>query len=110
MSDFTLYMAQRLSALILAPLVVGHLALMIYAVQGGLTAGEILSRTQDSFGWGLFYATFAIAVAVHASCGLRVILREVTGLGGRMLDLAAIVVFGALLGLGLRATCAVTLA
>jgi hypothetical protein len=46
MLDFRLYMAQRLSALIMAPLVIGHLAVMIYAVQGGLSAGEILGRTQ----------------------------------------------------------------
>ena len=34
-------MAQRLSALIMAPLVLTHLGLMIYAVRGGLSAAEI---------------------------------------------------------------------
>ena len=39
MLDLRLYMAQRLSALVMAPLVIGHIAVMIYAVQGGLSAG-----------------------------------------------------------------------
>ena len=46
MLDIRLYMAQRLSALIMVPLVIGHIAVMIYAVQGGLTVNEILGRTQ----------------------------------------------------------------
>ena len=50
-----LYILQRLTALIMAPLVLGHLALMIYAVQGGLSASEILGRTQGSVFWAIFY-------------------------------------------------------
>ena len=46
--EFRLYLLQRLSALIMAPLVIGHIAVMIYAIQGGLTAAEILGRTQGS--------------------------------------------------------------
>ena len=46
MLNLHLYMAQRLTALIMAPLTIGHLAVMIYAVQGGLNVAEILSRTQ----------------------------------------------------------------
>ena len=46
MLELRLYMAQRITALIMAPLVIGHIAVMIYAVQGGLSAGEILGRTQ----------------------------------------------------------------
>ena len=34
-----LYILQRLTAFIMAPLVLGHLALMIYAVQGGERVG-----------------------------------------------------------------------
>ena len=54
MLDIRLYMAQRLSALIMVPLVIGHIAVMIYAVQGGLTVNEILGRTQGSFAWFYF--------------------------------------------------------
>ena len=58
MLDIRLYMAQRLSALIMVPLVIGHIAVMIYAVQGGLTVNEILGRTHGSFAWFLFYGSF----------------------------------------------------
>ena len=68
--EFRLYMLQRLSALILAPLVLCHLVLIIYAFRGGLTAAEILSRTQGSLAWAIFYGLFVLAVAVHASIGL----------------------------------------
>ena len=74
MLDIRLYMAQRLSALIMVPLVIGHIAVMIYAVQGGLTVNEILGRTQGSFAWFLFYGSFVVAVSVHGAIGLRVIL------------------------------------
>ena len=56
MLNLHLYMAQRLTALIMAPLTIGHLAVMIYAVQGGLNVAEILARTQGSLAWFLFYA------------------------------------------------------
>ena len=55
MLDLRLYMLQRVTALLMAPLVLGHLAVMIYAVQGGLTTAEILGRTQGSVAWFLFY-------------------------------------------------------
>ena len=63
--DVRLYLAQRISAMIMAPLVFVHLGMMIYAIQGGLSAGEILGRTQGSVFWGLFYGLFVVA----ASCG-----------------------------------------
>ena len=43
-----LYLLQRLSAMIMVPLVFGHLGMIIYAVQGGLSTAEILSRTQGN--------------------------------------------------------------
>ena len=108
MSEMTLYMAQRLSALVLAPLVIGHLSVMIYAVQGGLTAEEILARTQGSLGWGLFYGVFVLAVSVHAAIGLRVIVREVLGVHGITLDGFAAAAFFGLLVTGIYAVVAVT--
>ena len=41
MLDLRLYMLQRLTALVMAPLVLGHLAVMIYAIQGGLDADSV---------------------------------------------------------------------
>ena len=43
-----LFLAQRLSAAVLALAVVVHLATILYAVRGGLTAGEILARTHGN--------------------------------------------------------------
>ena len=40
-----LWAAQRLSAAVLALCVLVHLATLIYAVRGGLSAAEILGRT-----------------------------------------------------------------
>ncbi len=106
--EFRLYMLQRLSALILVPLVIGHLAVMIYAVQGGLTAAEILGRTQGSMAWTLFYGLFVLAVSVHAAIGLRVVFSEVLKLQGLVLNLLSFLIFAGLLGMGTRAVYAVT--
>ena len=85
MLDVRLYLLQRLSAMVMAPLVLVHIAVMIYAVQDGLSATEILSRTQGSLLWALFYGSFVLAVSVHAAIGLRVIVFEVARLKGRAL-------------------------
>jgi len=102
-----LFLAQRLSAMALAPLVLVHLGLVLMAVRGGLTAAEILGRTQGSVGWGLFYGLFVLAVAVHAPIGLRNILREMTGLPRGAVDGLALAFGLLLLALGLRAVWAV---
>jgi len=41
MLTLRLYMVQRITALLMAPFVLGHLAVMIFAIQGGLSAAEI---------------------------------------------------------------------
>ena len=109
MLDLRLYMAQRLSALVMVPLVLGHIAVMIYAIQGGLSTAEILGRTQGSLLWFLFYGVFVVAVAVHAAIGLRVIAHEWGGLRGRVLEALMWAVGAGLLVLGARAVLAVTL-
>ena len=109
MLGVTLYMAQRFSALIMAPLVMGHVAVMIYAVQGGLSAAEILGRTQGSLAWGLFYGLFVIAVSVHAAIGLRVVLFETVRLRGGILDGVTWAIFLGSLVMGGRAVWAVTM-
>ncbi len=108
MLDLRLYLLQRLSALVMAPLVIGHIAVMIYAVQGGLSAAEILGRTQGSLGWALFYGTFVLAASVHGAIGLRVIAHEWLGLKGPALGALGWGVFLGLLVLGARAVWAVT--
>jgi len=110
MLNLHLYMAQRLTALIMAPLVIGHLAVMIYAVQGGLSVAEILARTQGSLAWFLFYGSFVLAVSIHAAVGMRVIMFEWLGIKGTLLSLISWGVCLLLLMLGGRAVWAVTFA
>lgn len=107
MSEFQLYVAQRLSAAVLAPLVLLHLGVMIYAIQGGLTADEILARTRGSLLWGGIYGVFVAAAAVHAATGMRNILREWGRLRDPWLGFASWGFFAALGVAGLRAVGAV---
>lgn len=109
MTAFHLYMAQRISALVMAPFVLVHLGVMIYAIRGGLSAGEILGRTQGSVAWFLFYGLFVLAVSVHAAIGLRTILAEWAGIRGTALAAAAWAIGLGLLALGARSVWAVTL-
>jgi fumarate reductase subunit C len=102
-----LFVLQRLSAMLLAPLVLVHLGLILYAVRGGLTAEEILARTEGSIGWALFYAVFVLAAGVHAPIGVRNVLREWAGWRSRSLDVAMLILAAALLATGLRAVWAV---
>lgn len=110
MLDLRLYMLQRITALLMAPLVLGHLAVMIYAIQGGLSAAEILGRTQGSVLWFLFYGTFVLAVSIHGAIGLRTIAFEWAGISGRSLEVLMWVIGLGLFALGARAVWAVTFA
>ena len=93
--------------MVLVPLVLAHLALILWAIEGGLTAAEILGRTQGSLGWAVFYGLFVVASALHGAIGLRNILIEWGGVRRAAAGRAALVV-AALLGLlGLRAVWAV---
>ena len=104
------WVAQRLSAAVLAFCVAVHLATIIYAVRGGLSAAEILSRTRGHAGWAAFYAVFVLAASLHAAIGLRTIVAEWLGWRGRGGTIAAHLVALALAILGLRAVAAVVMA
>ena len=67
---------QRMSAMVLALCVLVHLVTIIYAVRGGLTAGEILARTRGSWLFGAFYIVFLAACAVHVPIGMAAIFEE----------------------------------
>jgi fumarate reductase subunit C len=98
---------QRLSALVLAPLIAVHLIVILYATRGGLTAAEILARTEGSLAWALFYGLFVACVTIHAPIGMRTILREWTPLPPRLIDILMAVFAAVLAWLGLRAVVAV---
>lgn len=105
-----LFLLQRASAGVLALAVTVHLATIVYAVRGGLTAGEILERTQGNAAYLAFYLVFVAAVAVHAPIGLRNVLREWVGWRGRGCDAALALFALVLFALGLRAVAALYLA
>ena len=104
-----LWLAQRATAAILALCVFVHLATMIYAVRGGLTAAQILSRTHGNFLWGTFYSVFVLAAAVHGAIGLRTVAAEWLSFRGNGADATVTVIALALAFLGLRAVAAVVL-
>lgn len=103
-----LWLLQRATALVMAPLVLVHLVLIVYAVQGGLSAEEILARTRGSLAWGAFYGLFVLAAALHGAIGLRSVLREATRLSAAAVALIALAFAALLILLGLRAVYAVT--
>ncbi len=74
--NFRLYLLQRATALIMAPLIIGHLVLIVYATRQGLSAAEILGRTRGSAGWAAFYGLFVLTAAIHGAIGLRTVLKE----------------------------------
>ncbi|HZM37231.1 MAG TPA: succinate dehydrogenase [Burkholderiales bacterium] len=102
-----LWIAQRATAAVLAICVAVHLATIIYAVQGGLSAAEILSRTRGSGGWLVFYLVFVAAVSVHAPIGLRAIFIEWLGWRARSRDLALLAFSLLILWMGVRAALGV---
>ena len=107
MLDTRLYLLQRITAMIMAPLVLLHLGVMIVAIQGGLDSAEILSRTRGSLFWGGTYGLFVLAVSVHAAIGIRVVLFEWLSIKDLKLSLVSWLVFALLLMMGARAVYAV---
>lgn len=106
-SQAFLWIAQRASAAVLALCVLVHLAVIVYAVRGGLTGAEILARTRGNAAWFAFYSLFVLAVTVHAPIGLRAVLGEWLGWRSRSRD-AVLLLFAMLLAwMGMRAVLAV---
>lgn len=107
MSERALFILQRSTAALLVPFLAMHLVVILYAMRGGLTAQEILERTQGSAWWALYYGAFVVLAAVHAPIGLRNVLREWTAWRGQSLDAAMVILGLAFLLMGLRAVLAV---
>lgn len=98
---------QRISAMVLAICVVTHLAVILYAVRGGLSAAEILGRTRGNWGFAAFYTVFVVACAIHVPAGIANIAEEWAGLGQRAALWLARGLAVVLLVAGLRAVIAV---
>ena len=80
---------------------------MVYAVQGGLSAAEILARTRGNVAWFAFYSIFVLAVTVHAPIGLRAVLGEWLGWRGRSRDFALVIFAMTLAATGMHAVLGV---
>jgi fumarate reductase subunit C len=93
-----LYLLQRATAALMAPLVLVHIAVIFYATRQQMTAADILSRTHGSMAWACYYALFVAAVSIHASIGVRNVLTEWSPLTERRAGQIA-VIFGLFLGL-----------
>jgi fumarate reductase subunit C len=102
-----LWIAQRASAALLALCVLVHLATIVYAGQGGLSAAEILGRTRGNAGWLAFYSVFVLAVAVHAPIGLRAICIEWLKWRGAARDAVLLLLGLGLAWMGMRAVVSV---
>jgi len=102
-----LWMLQRASAAVLALCVIVHLATMVYAIRGGLSAAEILGRTQGNYGWLAFYSVFVLACAVHVPIGLRSVVAEWLAWRGRSRDFALLMFAAFLAVTGMRAVIGV---
>lgn len=98
-----LWVWQRATAAVLGICVLVHLGMIIYAVQDGLSAAEIISRVSGNFLWFVFYAIFIIAVAIHAPIGVRTILNEMTNLSAKATHLIMAVLCLVILVMGFRA-------
>jgi fumarate reductase subunit C len=104
-----LYIWQRATATLMAPLVLGHIAVIFYATRQGLTAADILARTQGSVLWASYYGIFVAAVSIHAAIGVRNILSEWSPLPDHGAGLFALLFGAALALLGFYAVAAVVL-
>lgn len=98
-----LWVWQRASAAVLGLCVLVHLGMIIYAVQDGLSAAEIITRVSGNVAWFAFYALFIIAVAIHAPIGVRTILNEMTGLSAKATHLIMAALCLVILVMGFRA-------
>jgi fumarate reductase subunit C len=104
-----LYLWQRLTAAVMLPLVLAHLAIIFYATRSGMSAADILGRTRGSAAWAVFYGLFVLAAAIHAGIGLRTVFAEWSPMGDRAAGVLAALLAFLLLLLGLRAVAAVVL-
>jgi fumarate reductase subunit C len=104
-----LYVYQRLTAALMVPLVVIHIAVIFYATRQRMTATDILSRTHGSMVWASYYGLFVAAASIHSSIGVRNVLTEWSLLTERRAGWYAIGFGLMLFVLGLRAVAAMVL-
>ena len=70
---------------VMVPLILVHLLIIFYATRTGISAENILSRTQGNIGWAVYYGAFVVLASVHGAIGVRTVLREWTRLRGALM-------------------------
>ena len=98
-----LWLLQRASAALLAPLVLLHLAVIVYAVRSGLSAAAIVSRLHHNLLFGAVYTLFVLACAAHVPVGVARVAEEWLGWRERGALAAGLLLALLLLAGGLRA-------
>jgi len=104
-----LYVWQRLTAALMVPLVLIHIAVIFYATRRGMTAADILARTRGSMVWASYYGVFVAAAAIHAAIGVRNVLTEWAPVTERRAGSFAMAFAVLLVVLGARAIAALVL-
>jgi fumarate reductase subunit C len=104
-----LYLWQRATAALMVPLVLVHIAVILYVSRRDMTAADILSRTHGSVVWASYYALFVAAASIHASIGVRNVLTEWSPLDDRGAGWCAVVLGVVLALLGFHAIVALVL-
>jgi fumarate reductase subunit C len=107
MTEIRIYIVQRVTALLMIPFILLHVAVIFHAISEKLTADQILARTGGSITWGLFYGAFVVLASVHGAIGIRTVIREWTPLDNAIADIFAIAMCMVLMILGMRAVAAV---
>jgi len=97
----------RITSVLLAVCVLVHLATIIYAVRGGLSAADILGRTRGSLPFAAFYSVFVLSCAIHVPIGLATVVEEWSGAGPRVARLVSWATALVITVFGLRAVYAV---
>lgn len=108
MNEAMAYSLQRVTGAMLAVLVFIHLAVILYAIEGGLSADEVLARTNSTVMWPIFYSAFVVTVSIHAPLGFRNIIREWFNLSQKTSAVFASGLAVILLLTGLRAVVAIS--
>jgi fumarate reductase subunit C len=99
---------QRITAMLMAFFVLVHVAVIMYAINGGLSAAEVLGRTRGNILWAAYYAVFVLLASVHASIGIRNVLAEWLRTKDAVASAVANILALVLLAMGLKAVWAVT--
>lgn len=100
MYDVQLTRIERLSRRVLLGMTLGHLALLIYAVQTGQSIDAYLQFARQNLALAALNGVLVLAAAAHAAIGLRAIVTYTLGVTGMVLNSFAMATFWGLSATG----------